>query len=228
MRCIAAIFCTIALLGWSAPSTAETVTIKNSRGEKVKLCTYRSDDKNLIRSRKCWTLNEGQKVNWDRGDDNFAYDIRLFGPGVFELPICFRRKIAGNYRIDITPRDTKSCIETRQRTEVPPQTWTSGARVLANREQDNFWYPGTVLQKVGDSYRIRFDDIRLGTFKPSLIADLILSDTMTLQVNWKRQGRWYPVRLLSLEQDQVQVMFEDGHSETTPTALVRVSLSAAE
>lgn len=226
MRCIAAIFCISALLGWSVPSTAETVVIKNSRGEKVKLCTYRTDDKSLIRPRKCWTFNKGQEINWDRGDDRFAYDIRLFGPGVFELPICFRSGIAGNYRIEITPRETKTCVETRQRTKVPPQTWTDGARILANREQDNFWYPGTILQKVGDRYRIRFDDIRLGVFEPNLIADLILTDAMKIEVNWKRQGRWYPVRFLSLEQGEVQVMFEDGKRETAPTAQVRVDLTA--
>lgn len=213
------------MLGWSAPSTAETVVIKNSRGEKVKLCTYRSDDKRLIRPRKCWMLAKEQKIRWDRGDEKFAYDIRLFGPGVFELPICFRDRIADSYRIEITPRETKSCVESRQRTKVPPQAWANGARVLANREQDNFWYPGTILQKVGNRYRIRFDDIRLGIFEPSLIADLVLTDAMKLQVNWKRQGRWYPVRFLSQGEDNIRIIFEDGTEENTSLSLVRFDLA---
>ncbi|MEP2988359.1 MAG: tudor domain-containing protein [Parasphingorhabdus sp.] len=225
MRFVAAIFAISILLGWSIPSAAETVIIKNNRGEKVKLCTYRSDDTSLIRSRKCWMLRKGQKINWNRGKESHAYDIRLFEPGAFELPICFRANISKSYLVKIAPRKTRSCITAAQRTTVPPQEWLAGALVLINRSGDNFWYPGTILQRIGDSYRVRFDDLRLETVKQDVIADLVLKGTRGLQVNWKRQGRWYPVNLKSVEDDQIRVIFEDGVEEYISLSLVRFDLA---
>lgn len=224
MRFFAAIFAISVLLGWSNPSAAETVIIENNRGEKVKLCTYRSDDISLIRSRKCWMLDNGQKIRWNRGKISYAYDIRLFEPGAFELPICFRSNIRESYLLEIVPRKTRACITAKQRTTVPPQEWGNGARVLVNRDGDNFWYPGTILQRTGENYRVRFDDQRLEIADQAMIADLVLEGAVGLQVNWKRQGRWYPVRLKSIGKDQIRVVFEDGAEENTPLSLIRFDL----
>ena len=225
MRFVAAIVFLSVVLGWSNPSSAEKVVIENNRGEKVKLCTYRSDDISLIRPRKCWMLTKGQKISWNRGKETHAFDIRLFEPGVFELPICFRSNFNNSYRIEIVPRKTRSCVKAMQRTTVPPQEWTEGARVIVNREGDNFWYPGTILQEKEGGYRVRFDDLRLDTVERQIIADLVLEGATGLQVNWKRQGRWYPVRLKSIEKDQIRVIFEDGAEENTSLSLVRFNLS---
>ncbi len=58
-----------------------------------------------------------------------------------------------------------------------------------------------------------------------MIADLVLEGTSGLQVNWKRQGRWYPVDLVSVDRDKVRVIFDDGSEEETSLALVRLDLT---
>lgn len=225
MRCIAAIVFLSVALGWSNPSSAEKVVIENNRGEKVKICTYRSDDISLIRPRKCWMLNKGQKISWNRGKDAHAFDIRLFEPGLFELPICFRSNFSNSYRIEIVPRKTRSCVKAMKRTTVPPQEWTEGARVIVNRESDDFWYPGTIIGQSGSGYRVRFDDLRLETAQRRVIADLVLEGSVNLEVNWKRQGRWYPVRFKSQDEDNIRIIFEDGSEENTSLSLVRFNLA---
>lgn len=113
----------IATLCGSGAVRAETVQIDNQRGEKVKFCTYHSDDKSLVRPRQCWMLKPGRTLKWQRGEDVYAFDVRLFEPGAFELPICLKRNLRDSYRIEIAPRRAKACVISFERQSVPVQDW---------------------------------------------------------------------------------------------------------
>lgn len=213
----------IATLSLSSPAIANNVMIKNNRGEKVKLCTYRSDDKSAVRPRKCWMLKNRQSARWDRGPDESNFDVRIFGPGIFELPICLKRNLGNAVQIDIVPSGTRNCVQTIGRRAVPEQKWVEGSAVLVNRSDDEYWYPAFVTGRQGDEYKVMFANGR----RTIGVARYITADTirpgLTIEVNWKNQGRWYPVKVAMRQQDKITVTYDDGKTERAELALIRVS-----
>lgn len=210
----------------SGDARAETVEIDNQRGEKVKFCTYRSDDDSLVRPRKCWTIKPGRTLQWRRGMDKSAYDVRLFEPGAFELPICLRRNIRDSYKIEISPRKAKSCLKQFERQSVPVQQWQQRDRILVNWSSDRFWYPGTILSNMGDRYRVRFDDARIAEIDPRYITRLFIAPGARVEINWKGQGRWYPGYAMTSDEENIHVQFDDGFEESSPLHRLRLELAA--
>ncbi|QJB69197.1 hypothetical protein [Parasphingorhabdus halotolerans] len=181
----------------STPIRAQITEIVNQRGTKVKVCAYRSDDKSLIRPRECWVLGKNQKVRWNRGEDRFDLDIRIFEPGAFELPICFKQEIPHSYRITVAPRETKACVVGYQRAAVPVKQRVQGEKILVNRAGDDFWYPATILGVTENGYRV----LLANGFLVEASAEHLLDDDIVAEsrvfVNWKKQGRWYRGSVLS-------------------------------
>lgn len=202
---------------------AETVTIKNSRSDKVKFCTYRSDDERLVRPRKCWMLKSGQSAKWPRGDELYRFDVRVFGPGIFELPICAHRNVETTTLVEISPNRSRSCITARKRVSVPEQKWVTGAAVLVNTGEDEYWYPAAILGAEPNGYRVQLMSGRPTVAAPKYIADDIIQPGLSIEVNWKNFGRWYPVEVLSRSNVDVVVKFDDGAEETVILAYTRVN-----
>ncbi len=57
------------------------VLLYNHTGFKVKVCAHRSSDKTWIFPLRCWTLEKNNIIGWNRGNDKFDFDIRVFKPG---------------------------------------------------------------------------------------------------------------------------------------------------
>ncbi|MEO9467661.1 tudor domain-containing protein [Parasphingorhabdus sp.] len=201
---------------------AETVTIKNNRSDKVKFCTYRSDDERLVRPRKCWMLKSGQSAKWPRGDDSYRFDVRVFGPGIFELPICVQRNVETTTLVEISPNRSSTCITARQRVSVPEQQWASDTAVLVNTGEDEYWYPAVILGPEPNGYRVLLMSGRPTIVAPKYIADDVIQPGLAIEVNWKNFGRWYPVEVLSRSKADVVVKFDDGAEETAILAYTRV------
>lgn len=211
----------------ASDANAETVEISNQRNEKVKVCTYRTDDKSLVRARKCWMMKPGRSAQWRRGEGEGAFDVRVFEAGAFELPICLKRNISDSYRIEITRAEMKTCAKPFIKQSVPVQKWKRLDRVLVNWGADRFWYPATVVNISGDRPRVRIDDGRLGQMDPRYIADLVISPGVRVEVNWKGQGRWYPGYVESSEGDMFNVHFDDGFKESSPLHRMRLDIANA-
>ncbi len=216
----------VATLSASGAVRAGTVQIDNQRGEKVKICTYRSDDKRLVRPRQCWMIKPGRKLQWRRGEDDSAFDVRLFEPGAFELPICLKRNIRDSYKIEIAQRGSKVCVQPFARQTVAVQQWQPLDRVLVNWSGDRFWYPATILQSGEDRYRVRFDDGRVVETESRYIARLSIAPGARVEVDWKGQGRWYAGRVQSSDTDTANVRFDDGFDETSPLHRLRFESAA--
>ncbi len=212
----------IATLCGSGAVRAETVQIDNQRGEKVKFCTYHSDDKSLVRPRQCWMLKPGRTLKWQRGEDVSAFDVRLFEPGAFELPICLKRNLRDSYRIEIAPRRAKACVISFERQSVPVQDWQRLDRVLVNWSGDRFWYPATILDNEEQRYRVRLDDGRIVSLEARYIANLSIVPGARVEVDWKGQGRWYAGQVRSSANDMAEVQFDDGFEENSPLRRVRL------
>ena len=206
----------------STPIRANTTEIVNQRGTKVKFCAYRSDDKSLIRPRECWVLRKNQKVKWNRGDARFDLDVRIFEPGAFELPICLKQDIPYSYRIEVAPRETKTCVVAYQRAAVPEKNRAEGEKILVNRAGDDFWYPATILGKAENGYRVLLaNGLLVEAFAEHLLDDDIVAESRIF-VNWKKQGRWYRGSVLSRKGDRLVVKYDDGWTEDADLANVRL------
>jgi len=189
----------------------------------VKLCTYRSDDKSVIRSRKCWMMKPQRRIKWNRGDDDSAFDVRLFEPGAFELPICMKRDIRDSLRVEISPRKSKKCVTPIVRVFVPVKQWKPGARVLVNRSDDKYWYPATILSLEGSNYRIQLANGRVVVEDAYHIAGDKIMPGKHIDVNWKRQGRWYRVQVKSRTDQKITVLFDNGDIYAPTLAEIRLA-----
>lgn len=216
---------TLFAAGAAGAARGETVQIDNQRGEKVKFCTYRSDDKSLVRERKCWMMKPGRTIQWRREEDESAFDIRLFEPGVFELPICMKRNIRDSYRVEIAKRESKACIKSFGRQSVLARPWQRLDRVLVNWSGDRFWYPATIVKIPDDRYHVRFDNGRVALIEPRYITSLSIAAGARVEVNWKGQGRWYPGYVKSVEGNIVNVRFDDGFDESSKVRRIRLELA---
>ena len=224
MRWLSACVVSLGFITVGSPAAAETVTIDNQRGEKVKFCTYRSDDKSAVRPRQCWMLRRGQQISWNRDGATHAYDVRLFEPGAFELPICIRRNFSDSYRVEIRPRTSGECVVAAKRVTVPAQEWKSGDRVFVNNPADRYWYPATVLEPDGNGYVVRQDFGVEYVINAALIADHVLAPGSTVQLNWKNQGRWYDVALIAVQDETARIRFRDGTIEEALISLIRMDI----
>ena len=161
---------------------------------------------------------------WNRGRSAGRFDVRLFEPGAFELPICLRRNIGDIYLLEIVPKNTGNCVVGSSRTAIPPQKWQRGDRVLVNRNDDDFWYPATILGPQGSMYRVRFATGRVGSEDARYIGDDIITAGSRIECSWKNFGRWLPGRVKSRDGDHVVIDYDDGLSERAALSYVRVAI----
>ncbi|MEO9912543.1 agenet domain-containing protein [Parasphingorhabdus sp.] len=227
MRFVSFIGLIIAMFFVASVANAETVEISNQRSDKVKVCTYRTDDKSLVRARKCWMMKPGRSAQWRRSEGEGAFDVRVFEAGAFELPICLKRNFSDSYRIEITRAEMKTCAISFVKQSVPVQSWNRLDRVLVNWGADRFWYPATVVNVSADSPRVRIDNGLLVQIEPRYIADLQIPPGARVEVNWKGQGRWYPGYVESFEGDMFNVQFDDGFKENSPLRRIRLDIAHA-
>ncbi len=108
------------------------------------------------------------------------------------------------------------------------QPWgmfTPGRRVLARWDRDGYWYPGTIEQVEAERRLVRFDDRQTAWLGRDGIALIQLYRRLRIEANAYGRGRYYPATVQSVRGNQVQVLYDDGDTETVSVAAIRRKMS---
>jgi len=66
------------------------VDIKNNSGEKRKICIYRGNDSVAIVAKKCFELNVGEMVTWNRQGDRSPFRVKIYKPALIDKYLYIR------------------------------------------------------------------------------------------------------------------------------------------
>ncbi len=86
------------------------------------------------------------------------------------------------------------------------------------------WYVGTVLERVGDRFKVVFDDGDSAIVPQSGIRLLAWSAGTRLQCNFKGSGRYYFGMITQKSGSRITVKYDDGDQEVTLIGRCRIPL----
>jgi hypothetical protein len=119
-------------------------------------------------------------------------------------------------------RETTSLSMVRVRRGESPHSWRSGHRVLAQSQDDDFLYPGTVAKVEEDTLYVQFDDGDRAQVSPERVMPLdVLRAGTHIECRWQG-GDFFPGRIARREGEQIFVQYEDGDREQTVIGMARV------
>lgn len=84
------------------------------------------------------------------------------------------------------------------------------------------WYVGTVLQRVGDRFKVVFDDGDEAILPQSGIRPLDWTAGTRLQCNFKGSGRYFPGMITQKSGTKITIKYDDGDQEVTLMGRCRV------
>ena len=98
-----------------------------------------------------------------------------------------------------------------------------GDWVLARWKGDQYWFPGVVESRSGDSVSIVYDDGTRETLPARLVRPYDWRVGSRVQCKWKGGAEWYAGKITSMSGDGVTigVAYDDGDSEQTRTGACR-------
>ena len=77
------------------------------------------------------------------------------------------------------------------------------------------WYVGVIAQKIGDKYKIIFDDGDQALVPLSGVKPLDWGAGSRVQCNWLGRGAYYPGTIIQMSGSNINVNYDDGDRETT-------------
>jgi len=81
-------------------SAGQLVKIKNSSGEKRKICMYKDSDKVGIVPYRCFEMNSGETVMWNREGNTEKFKVKIFKPQFIDKYL-YTRNLPGDTTIII-------------------------------------------------------------------------------------------------------------------------------
>src|SRR5438270_690225 len=100
--------------------------------------------------------------------------------------------------------------------------WSVGDRVLGQRAEESYWYPGTIKHSDGERYFILFDDGNQLQTPAERLRPLTIDAGDKVQGRWQGGPQYYPGEITERTGDVVHVRYDDGDEETTLLRLLRL------
>jgi len=85
---LAVVLLSFVALTQPATARADVVKITNGRTDRVKICVYNATDKYMVIALRCWTLEKNESVTWDRGREDYAFNLLVFRPALVDEYLC--------------------------------------------------------------------------------------------------------------------------------------------
>lgn len=98
-----------------------------------------------------------------------------------------------------------------------------GDWVMARWKGGQYWFPGVVETRVGDSVTIAYDDGTRETLPTRLVRAYDWVVGSRIQCQWNGGKEWYPGKITAMSSDGVtiSVAYDDGDREQTRTGACR-------
>jgi hypothetical protein len=102
------------------------------------------------------------------------------------------------------------------------QSWKAGDRCLANWTQDDYWYPGTIVEVKNNQYFILFDDLDMEWLPSDRLKQENLGEGSVVYANWQFGGYYYKGKIDKRLGFAIYIIYDDGDEEWTTISAVRV------
>jgi len=91
--------------------------------------------------------------------------------------------------------------------------WTEGNRAFAYWDEDEYFYPATILTIDGDDIFIRFDTGEEEWTNAEYLEEFIVEVDDEVECKSTKDNLYYDVTVLDVDGDRVEVEYEDETSE---------------
>ncbi len=101
--------------------------------------------------------------------------------------------------------------------------WNVGDWAFVYFSEDGYWYPAEIIDIDGDSYNVRYDidDTEEWVEEDSLADYSTEAGEEGAECWFEDDDCYYEVSILAIEDEQVQVEYEDGSNEWTDLSYLR-------
>lgn len=99
--------------------------------------------------------------------------------------------------------------------------WNEGDRVYAYRDEDDYFYPATILSIAEEDIFIRFDTGEEEWTQEEFLEEYAVSADEEVECKAAKDDLYYDVTVLSADGDRLEVEFEDGSAEWTTLNRIR-------
>ena len=98
--------------------------------------------------------------------------------------------------------------------------WIEGDRVFAYWDEDDYFYPATILNIAEEDIFIRFDTGEEEWTQEEFLEEYAVSADEEVECKAAKDDQYYDVTVRSADGDRVEVEFSDGSTELT--VLIRI------
>ena len=99
--------------------------------------------------------------------------------------------------------------------------WTEGNRAFAYWDEDEYFYPATIVTIDGDDIFVRFDTGEEEWTNAEYLEEFIVEVDDEVECKSTQDNLYYDVTVLDVDGDRVEVEYEDGTSEWSTLSRLR-------
>ena len=99
--------------------------------------------------------------------------------------------------------------------------WNEGDRVFAYWDEDDYFYPATILNIADEDIFIRFDTGEEEWTEEEFLEEYAVSADEEVECKASKDDQYYDVTVRSADGDRVEVEFSDGSTEWTTLSRIR-------
>lgn len=104
--------------------------------------------------------------------------------------------------------------------------WSEGDRVYAYWDEDDYFYPATILNIAEEDIFIRFDTGEEEWTQADYLEEYAVAVNEEVECKSSKDDLYYDVTVLAVNGDQVQVGYDDGSAEWTTLNRIRFFIEA--
>lgn len=104
--------------------------------------------------------------------------------------------------------------------------WSEGDRVFAYWDDDDYFYPATILSIVEEDIHVRFDTGGEEWTQEEYLEEYAVSADEEVECKSAKDDQYYDVTVRSVDGDRVEVEFDDGTTEWTTLNRIRFYIEA--
>lgn len=99
--------------------------------------------------------------------------------------------------------------------------WNEGDRVFAYWDEDEYFYPATIMQVESEDIYIRFDTGEEEWTNAEYLEEYAVEVDEEVECKSLQDGMYYDVTVIDVDGEQVEVEYEDEMTEWTTLARLR-------
>ena len=104
--------------------------------------------------------------------------------------------------------------------------WSEGDRVFAYWDEDDYFYPATIISIAEEDIYIRFDTGEEEWTQEEYLEEYAVSADEEVECKSAKDDQYYDVTVRNVDGDRLEVEFSDGSSEWSTLSRVRFFIEA--